>query len=71
MPASCPVIVDLDATIVQAHSPKEGASATFKRTFGFHPVLAFVDHGAEGTGEPLAALLREGRPNARAAPTRS
>jgi hypothetical protein len=27
-------------------------------------VLAFVDHGAEGTGEPLAALLREGRANA-------
>jgi hypothetical protein len=58
------VIVDLDATIVEAHSEKEGASATFKRTFGFHPVLAFVDHGAEGSGEPLAALLREGRANA-------
>jgi Transposase DDE domain group 1 len=64
VPASGPVIVDLDATIVEAHSEKEGASPTFKRTFGFHPVLAFVDHGAEGTGEPLAALLREGRANA-------
>jgi hypothetical protein len=64
VPASGPVIVDLDATIVEAHSEKEGASPMFKRTFGFHPVLAFVDHGAEGTGEPLAALLREGRANA-------
>jgi hypothetical protein len=27
-------------------------------------VLAFVDHGADGTGEPLAALLGEGRANA-------
>ena len=59
-----PVIVDLDATIVVAHSDKEGATPTFKRTFGFHPLLAFVDHGVDGTGEPLAALLREGRATA-------
>ena len=59
-----PVIVDLDATIVVAHSEKEGATPTFKRSFGFHPLLAFVDHGVDGTGEPLAALLREGRANA-------
>jgi hypothetical protein len=59
-----PVVVDLDATIVLAHSEKEGATPTFKRTFGFHPLLAFVDHGTDGTGEPLAALLREGRANA-------
>jgi hypothetical protein len=58
------VVVDLDATVVLAHSEKEGATPTFKRTFGFHPLLAFVDHGADGTGEPLAALLREGRANA-------
>ena len=56
-----PVVVDLDATLVLAHSEKEGATPTFKRTFGFHPLLAFVDHGTEGTGEPLAGLLREGR----------
>ncbi len=59
-----PVVVDLDATIVLAHSEKEGATPTFKRTFGFHPLLAFVDHGVQGTGEPLAALLRQGRANA-------
>ena len=59
-----PVVVDLDATIVLAYSDKEGATPTFKRTFGFHPLLAFVDHGVDGTGEPLAALLREGRANA-------
>lgn len=58
------VIADLDATIVLAHSEKQGATPTFKRTFGFHPLLAFADHGSDGTGEPLAALLRQGRANA-------
>jgi hypothetical protein len=59
-----PVILDLDATIVLAHSEKEGATATWKRTFGFHPLLAFLDHGCGGTGEPVAALLRTGRATA-------
>jgi hypothetical protein len=58
------IVVDLDATIVLARSEKEGATPTFKRTFGFHPLLAFVDHGVDGTGEPLAAVLREGRATA-------
>lgn len=55
-----PLIVDLDATLVGSHSDKELAAKTFKKTFGFHPLLAFVDHGADGTGEPLACLLRTG-----------
>lgn len=59
-----PVIIDLDATIVAAHSEKEGATPTFKRTFGFHPLLAFCDHGSGGTGESLAGLLRPGRATA-------
>ncbi len=61
------VVVDLDATLVGAHSEKEGASPTYKRGFGFHPMLAFVDHADGGTGEPLAALLREGRAGANSA----
>lgn len=67
LPASGPVIVDLDATLIGAHSDKEGATPTFKRGFGFHPMMAFVDHGAGGTGEPLAAMLRPGRANANTA----
>jgi len=55
-----PVVVDVDATLVTAHSDKEQARPTFKRGFGFHPLCAFVDHGATGTGEPLAILLRPG-----------
>jgi DDE family transposase len=59
-----PVVIDLDATLVGAHSEKEGATANFKRGFGFHPILAFVDHGAGGAGEPLVAMLRPGRATA-------
>jgi hypothetical protein len=52
--------IDLDGVLVTAHSDKEGACPTWKRTFGFHPLWAFADHGPEGTGEPLAVLLRPG-----------
>jgi Transposase DDE domain group 1 len=54
------VVIDLDATLVTAHSDKESATCTWKKTFGFHPLLAYADHGAGGTGEPLAGLLRPG-----------
>jgi hypothetical protein len=55
-----PVTVDIDATIVTACSEKEQAAATWKKTFGFHPLTAFADHGPDGTGEPLAIVLRPG-----------
>jgi hypothetical protein len=58
--ADRPLIIDLDATLITAHSDKEHAAPTFKRGFGFHPLWAFVDHGADGTGEPLSFLLRKG-----------
>ncbi|ETZ99669.1 putative transposase [Mycobacterium kansasii 732] len=58
--ADHPLIIDLDATLVTAHSEKEKAAPTFKRGFGFHPLCAFVDHGSAGTGESLAILLRAG-----------
>jgi hypothetical protein len=54
------VTVDLDATIVIAHSEKEQAAPTWKKTFGFHPMTAWADHGAGGNGEPLAIVLRAG-----------
>ncbi|MGX6511642.1 IS1380 family transposase [Rhodococcus sp. SJ-2] len=55
-----PLVIDVDATLVTAHSEKESAAPTFKRGFGFHPLCAFVDHGTGGTGEPVAMLLRPG-----------
>ncbi len=51
------VVLDVDATIVVAHSEKEQASATFKRTFGFHPLGVWCDN----TNEFLTAMLRIGR----------
>jgi Transposase DDE domain group 1 len=55
-----PLVIDVDATLITAHSDKQGAAPTFKRGFGHHPLWAFVDHGPGGTGEPLAVLLRPG-----------
>jgi hypothetical protein len=58
--AAAPLVIDIDATLVTSHSEKEQAAPTFKRGFGHHPLCSFVDHGAEGSGEPLAVLLRAG-----------
>ncbi|NMA78415.1 MAG: IS1380 family transposase, partial [Actinomycetales bacterium] len=58
--AKNPLVIDLDATLVNVHSEKEQAAPTFKRGFGYHPLCAFLDHGSEGTGEPLALQLRPG-----------
>src|SRR5215467_6964564 len=54
------VTVDLDATIVTAYSDKEQAACTWKKTWGFHPLASFADHGPDGGGEPLAIMLRPG-----------
>ncbi|GGR66155.1 hypothetical protein GCM10010282_68990 [Streptomyces roseolus] len=54
------VTVDLDDVLVTAHSDKEDAAATWKKTYGHHPLTAFVGHGPGGTGELVAALLRPG-----------
>jgi Transposase DDE domain group 1 len=54
------VIVDLDSTLVAAHSDKEHAGPTYKHGFGFAPMCAFVDHGEHGTGETLTVDLRPG-----------
>lgn len=55
------VVIDIDATLVTAHSDKEGAEPTFKRGFGFAPMCTFVDHGQHGTGETLGIDLRPGK----------
>lgn len=55
------VVIDLDATLVTAHSDKQDATRTWKKTYGFHPLLGFVDHGGASGGEPVAELLRPGK----------
>src|SRR5699024_12415791 len=48
--------IDFDATITIAHSDKENAAATWKKTFGFHPLLAFLDRPEIAGGEALTGL---------------
>jgi hypothetical protein len=49
-------VLDLDATIVECHSPKEGAAGTFKGSFGHMPPGAWVAH----TRACVAMLPRPG-----------
>jgi hypothetical protein len=55
-----PLALDVDATLITAHSDKELAAPTYKRGYGQHPIWVFADHGQDGTGEPLAVMLRPG-----------
>jgi hypothetical protein len=54
------LFIDFDATITIAHSEKENAAKTWKKTFGYHPLLAFLDRPDVSGGEALAGLLRPG-----------
>jgi hypothetical protein len=49
-------VIDFDGTLITAHSEKERAAPTYKRGFGHHPLLAFLD----ATGEALGGILRPG-----------
>lgn len=54
--------VDIDATLVIDHSDnKQLAAPTWKKTYGHHPLLAFLDRPEIAGGEALAGLLRTGR----------
>jgi hypothetical protein len=57
------VVIDVDATLVRAHSEKENAEVTWKKTFGFHPLGVWCDN----TQELLAATLRPGNAGANTA----
>jgi hypothetical protein len=57
------VTIELDATLVGAHSEKDGAAGNFKGGFGFHPLLAYCDESSEA----FAALLRPGNAGANTA----
>src|SRR5215210_7019860 len=55
--------IDVDATLVTAHSEKEGAAGTYRGGYGFHPLQAYADE----TREALGALLRPGNAGANTA----
>src|SRR3954447_1727329 len=54
------VVLDVDSTIVLAHSDKEGTAATYKHSWGFHPILVTCDN----TNELLTVKLRAGNAGA-------
>jgi hypothetical protein len=55
--------IDLDATLVTAHSEKEAAAGNYKGGFGFFPLMAYLDE----TREALGAMLRPGSAGANTA----
>jgi hypothetical protein len=57
---SAGLTIDIDATITIAHSEKDNAAKTWKKTFGFHPLLAYLDRPDVSGGEGLAGILRPG-----------
>jgi hypothetical protein len=50
------IVIDIDATLINAHTEKEGAAVNYRSGFGFHPMLAYLDE----THEALAGVLRGG-----------
>src|SRR6201993_2967644 len=56
--------IDVDATLVTAHSEKENAAGNYKHGFGFHPLGAYADE----TREALAMVLRPGNAGSNTAP---
>jgi hypothetical protein len=55
--------IDVDATLITAHSEKEQAAGTYKGGYGFHPLQAYADE----TREALGGLLRPGNAGANTA----
>ncbi len=50
------ITLNIDATLLTAHSEKELAAGNYKHGYGFHPLACYLDE----TGEALAAILRPG-----------
>jgi Transposase DDE domain group 1 len=48
--------LDVDASLLGAHSEKEGAAGNYKGGFGFHPMLCYL----EGSEAALDGILRPG-----------
>jgi hypothetical protein len=55
------IVLDIDSTLVTAHSDKEGAAPTYKAGYGHHPILCYLG------GQALAGMLRPGNAGANTA----
>lgn len=62
-PTGDEVIIDIDSTIIRTRADKQDAAATYKRTYGHHPLLAMCPE----TDEVLAGILRPGNAGANTA----
>ena len=59
------LVIDIDATLVTAHSDKVGTAGTYKGGLGFHPLLGYLDcPDLEAGGQALGGLLRPGNAGA-------
>ena len=50
------ITLNIDATLLTAHSEKQRAAGNYKHGFGFHPLCCYLDE----TGEALGSILRPG-----------
>ena len=57
--------IDVDATLITAHSEKEKAAGNDKHGYGFYPLMSYADE----TREALGGLLRPGTPAPTPSPT--
>ena len=55
--------IDVDATLITAHSEKEKAAGNYKGGYGFHPLQCYLDETREGLG----GVLRPGNAGANTA----
>lgn len=63
-----PLVIDIDASLVNVHSDKEFSAGTYKGGYGFSPMIAMVDYcKGNGTGEVLAIMMRPGNKGANSA----
>jgi hypothetical protein len=64
-PAAGPVVLDIDATLVETYGLAKSGARQVMRTGrrGYHPLLAVLGGDRPGTGDVLHARLRRGRSN--------
>ena len=50
--------IDVDATLITAHSEKEKAAGNYKGGYGFHPLMSYADETREALSGAAAARER-------------
>ena len=55
------LILDIDASLLTAHSEKQGAAGNYKGGFGFHPLLCYPGRDQRAAGRNPAPRQRRGK----------